>query len=201
MKSEKLKLVAVLSVGLLTAAIIIVLPARRVTAQAPGDPTAVEFTADGYQASSTSRLVLNGKIIGNNAKLTVLTGPILAGNPQIIPPQTDLNIGNGFPGASCTADYSEDLITTDDPGTGTAKESGNTLRLNVFGYRCDIRDGKNSHIKNGVYSVVGGTGNLQQYFAGTGNITFDVHSDGSAIVHLQGNVMKNSPILEVGKGK
>src|ERR1700730_17948964 len=98
MKSEKLKLVALLSGGLLTAAIIIVLPARRATAQAPGDPTAVEFTADGYQASSTSPLLLNGKIIGNNAKLKVLTGPILAGNPQITPPATDVNIGNGYPG-------------------------------------------------------------------------------------------------------
>jgi hypothetical protein len=161
-------------------------------------PTAVElvaFRADGYQASPTAPLVLQGSDeIGEGATLTIVTPPILSTETLVIPPPSDPTAPaavttTDFQGATCATAFSQFLVTAEN-GMGH-------LGIEAFAVECVEPIGsattgagagkrafgtfKISKSADGVYAHVLG---------GTGNYSMVVDPDGSAIIHLQGNMLR-----------
>lgn len=175
----------VISGVLLAVAAIAVLSARRVRAQADSSNVQLQrFEAIGYRPNSSSPLVLQGELIGNNAGWHPVVGPILSNNFAMIPSAAD-----PFNGAGCQAEYSQDQIVTQD---------GSTLTVNVYGIRCEPYDppatstatSSGVHTKIGAYSFVNGTGKFQNVCAGTGSVAFDTASDGSASIKITGMIVR-----------
>ena len=194
MKSQSKRVAASLAAALVVAATGVTL-AIRVWAQ---DATAVEFQsfeADGFQSSSDAPLLIQGNAgIGNNATLEVVLGPVLGNVFGIIPPSSPGTASAAtapYLGANCKAEFSQDVIKTSDFGTSKIGISGSLL-LDVYGLRCEPNAG--GHVKNGVYSVTGGTGQFEGLI-GAGNIVFDARSDGSTLVHLAGNLARKITVI------
>jgi hypothetical protein len=140
-------------------------------------PVATEFrqlTADGFQASSSSAFILQGKPIGNNAIWQRTLGPALGSPFGMVP-----NLST-FSGGACSAEYSQDQIVT-------ANKS--TLLVQVWGYRCEpFNSPAGTHATNGIYSIQGGTGDFQGVAGGTGSIQIDARADGSTYLRISGSI-------------
>ncbi len=141
------------------------------------------FTLDGFQASSTSPLnVLADGLVGG-ATWSHVYGPVggsslgtvLANNqgPQTVP----------FGGAGCQLEYSQDQLS--------ANGGRDTLNVDVYSTTCQPFNQPASAIKNGTFSIVGGTGLFQNLIGGGGSIQVSVRADGSVVMHLAGNLIAN----------
>jgi hypothetical protein len=175
----------VISTVLLAVAAIAVLLANRVWAQADSSSVQLQrFEAIGYRPNSSLPLVLQGELIGNNAVWHPVVGPILSNTFAMIP-----GGGDGFTGAGCRAEYSQDEIVTQD---------GSTLTVNVYGTRCEpyqppatsTAASSRVHTKIAAYSVVSGTGKFQNVCAGVGAVAFDTAADGSTSITINGGIVR-----------
>lgn len=143
------------------------------------------FTANGFQASSSSEFVVQGDPIGNKATWQRTLGPALGSPFGMIPSLST------FSGAGCRAEYSQDQIVT-------ANKS--TLSIDVWGYRCEPYDpaalAASAHATNGVYSIQSGTGDFQSITGGTGSIQIDARADGSTFLRISGSILRRPDAYE-----
>lgn len=167
---------AAVTKALLAVVALVVVSAVRVRAQPTPSPVQlITITADGFQANSTSPLILRGDLIGDRAVWHRLAGPFLSGPFTMIP-----GAAANFNGATCQAEYSQDEIVTQD---------GSTLTGFVYGFRCEPSPAAGVHITTGTYSIQSGTGRFQG-FIGAGTISFDARADGSTLVHIGGTIRR-----------
>ena len=175
--------VFVASAVLFAAGILVILAAWfKATASAETVPSQAPLVASGFQADSSSPLVLSGGILGDNATWNPQIPPIDSPTVTMIP------AGPGFDGADCRVEYRQAEIQV--PGDGNA---AGTLMVNVYLTRCDTYDSSGSlsgaYHASGIYSVVSGTGRFAAADGGTGSIQFDAHSDGSVFSSINGFLM------------
>jgi hypothetical protein len=140
--------------------------------------------ADGFQADASSPLILKGDPIGRHAVWRHVRGPVVGDGFGAIP---GLPGAPPFDGGLCRAEYGEGEIVTRHRGT---------LRLNVWGYRCEPDDTEaaaaGAHLTSGIFSVQGGTGGFQDVIGGTGNIQIVARLDGSVDMRIFGTLRKVS---------
>jgi hypothetical protein len=175
-KSTKSRqLIALLKGGLAVAAVVavILVPATRARAQANnGDLRSDEFIVYGFQEDSSAPFLVTTTL--GDGVWQHLVGPVLGPTYTLIPSVP------GFAGAGCQAEYSQDQIRFQD---------GSTIKVNVFGTRCESSDSPGAHKTFGIYSLVSGTGrfaNAPQL--GTGPVTIDARTDGSTTLVILGCV-------------
>lgn len=127
-----------------------------------------QFSISGFQADSSSPLVLNGDLVGTGAIWKHIDGPVLGTTVGM----TSSPSG----GAVFQVEYSQDQIVTQD---------GGTITVNLYGIRSTPYGSAGGHITNGAYDIVGGTGRFEGII-GTGTVTIDVRADGSVRFILGG---------------
>jgi hypothetical protein len=154
---------------------LLVVGAFAVVQAQPAPVQLITITADGFQANSTSPLILRGDLIGDGAVWHRLAGPFLSSPFAMIP-----GAGANFTGATCQAEYGQDEIVARD---------GSTLTGVVYGLCCEPSPTTGAHITTGTYSIQSGTGRFQG-FIGAGTISFDARADGSTLVHIGGTIRR-----------
>ena len=140
-----------------------------------GPPKLLPLNALGFQADSSSPLILEGNLIGHHA-IWQLRVASQSGTFETIPP------GSTFNGAACRLDYRKAEIVAQD----------STLIVEVYATRCEPYNSSGvptaAYTANGVYSILGGTGRFAGIIGGTGSIQFDAKSDGTVFVSIHGSV-------------
>ena len=167
------------SAVLFAAGILATLAVRFKAAAAETIPSQAPLVASGFQADSSSPLVLSGGILGDHAVWTPQITPIDSPTIATIP------TGQGFDGADCRAEYRQAEIQV----PGDSNPAG-TLMVNVYFTRCDTYDSSGSpsgaYHASGIYSIVSGTGRFAAADGGTGSIQFDADSDGRVFSSING---------------
>jgi hypothetical protein len=160
-----------------------VVAALQVGAQSPSSAEdSHAFVADGFQADGSSPLILQGDPIGRHAVWRRVRGPVVG---DVFGPIPGLPGSPPFDGASCRAEYGEGEIVTRHRGT---------LRLNVWGYRCEPDSTEaaaaGAHLTSGIFSIQGGTGPFQDVVGGTGSIQIVARLDGSVDLRIVGSIRR-----------
>ena len=141
------------------------LPARAQHNQYP-----VKFDARGKQADSSSPFLIKVDEYGTGVWQR-LVGPVLS------PPFATIPSSDGFNGADCEMEYTQDQILFDD---------GSTITFNVHGVRCEDTASPGAHVTTGNYSITAGTGRFSNDPGGTGTVSIDARADGSAAITITG---------------
>lgn len=139
------------------------------------------FSLDGFQAGSSLPLnVLADGLIGG-ATWSHVYGPVAGSSlGSVLPndqgPQTVL-----FSGAGCQLEYSQDQLS--------ANQGRDTFNVDVYSTSCLPFSQPGAALKNGTFSIVGGTGLFQNLTGGGGTIQISARADGSVVLHLAGNLI------------
>ena len=175
MKSQ----LVVLTGAVLAVAAVVAVPETRVKAQPDSTAKFQPLVAYGFRANASSPLILQGDLIGNNAFWQVQFGPVESNTFAMFHSTAAAteSTASAF-SAGCHAEYSKVAILA----------NSGTFTLELFATVCGAYDssGAGGEVKKGVYSLVSATGRFEQCDRGTGDISIEVHADGSETLQLLG---------------
>ncbi len=141
------------------------------------------FSLDGFQPSGTAPLnVLADGLIGG-ATWSHVYGPVVGSSLGTGLPNDQGPQAVSFGGAGCQLEYSQDKLS--------ANGGRDTFNVDVYSTSCLPFSQPGSALKNGTFSIVGGTGLFQNLIGGGGTIQVSARADGSVVMHLAGDLIAN----------